>query len=160
MVLKPDDFTEQAQEVIGRSQEIVRRYSHAQWDVEHMLFALLEREEGVPAEILRKLEVSVTKMKDRLNELLEQGPKVEYQSNQIFVSPRAAAALERAKQEAERLNDDFITSEHLLVAIVQEDGGDAATVLSEFGIELEKVYQALQGIRGGHRANRCACGPL
>ena len=99
-------------------------------------------------------------MKDRLNELLEQGPKVEYQSNQIFVSPRAAAALERAKQEAERLNDDFITSEHLLVAIVQEDGGDAATVLSEFGIELEKVYQALQGIRGGHRANRCACGPL
>jgi len=158
MVLKPDDFTEQAQEVIGRSQEIVRRYSHAQWDVEHMLFALLEREEGVPAEILRKLEVSVTKMKDRLNELLEQGPKVEYQSNQIFVSPRAAAALERAKQEAERLNDDFITSEHLLVAIVQEDGGDAATVLSEFGIELEKVYQALQGIRGGHRATDARAG--
>ncbi len=152
MVLKPDDFTEQAQEVIGRSQEIVRRYSHAQWDVEHMLYALLEREEGVPAEILRKLDVSVTKMRDRLNELLEQGPKVEYQSNQIFVSPRAAAALERAKQEAERLNDDFITSEHLLVAIVQEDSGDAATVLSEFSIELEKVYQALQGIRGGHRA--------
>jgi ATP-dependent Clp protease ATP-binding subunit ClpC len=152
MVLKPDDFTEQAQEVIGRSQEIVRRYSHAQWDVEHMLFALLEREEGVPAEILRKLDVSVTKMRDRLNELLEQGPKVEHQSNQIFVSPRAAAALERAKQESERLNDDFITSEHLLVAIVQEDTGDAAKVLSEFGIELEKVYQALQGIRGGHRA--------
>jgi ATP-dependent Clp protease ATP-binding subunit ClpC len=152
MVLKPDDFTEQAQEVIGRSQEIVRRYSHAQWDVEHMLFALLEREEGVSAEILRKLGVSVTKMRDCLNEMLEQGPKVEYQSNQIFVSPRAAAALERAKEEAKRLNDDFITSEHLLVAIVQEDSGDAAKVLSEFGIELEKIYQALQGIRGGHRA--------
>ena len=152
MVLKPDDFTEQAQEVIGRSQEIVRRYSHAQWDVEHMFFALLEREEGVSAEILRKLGVSVTKMRDCLNEMLEQGPKVEYQSNQIFVSPRAAAALERAKEEAKRLNDDFITSEHLLVAIVQEDSGDAAKVLSEFGIELEKIYQALQGIRGGHRA--------
>ena len=49
------------------------------------------------------------------------------------------------------MNDDFIASEHLLVAIVQEDRSDAATVLSEFGIELEKVYQALQGIRGGHR---------
>ena len=117
MVLQPDDFTEQAQEVIGRSQEIVRRYSHAQWDVEHMLYALLEREEGVPAEILRKLDVSVTKMRDRLNELLEQGPKVEYQSNQIFVSPRAAAALERAKQEAERLNDDFITPQLFRIEI-------------------------------------------
>lgn len=65
-----------------------------------MLFALLECEAGGPAEILRKLGVSVTKMRDLLNELREQGLKVENHSNQIFVSPRAAAALERAKQEA------------------------------------------------------------
>ena len=55
MVLKPDDFTEQAQEIIGKSQEIVRRYQHSQWDVEHILMALLEQEEGVPAEILRQV---------------------------------------------------------------------------------------------------------
>ena len=151
MVLKPDDFTEQAQEVIGKSQEVVRNYRHSQWDVEHILLALLEQEEGVPAEILRELDVSVPSMRARLHELLEQGPKVENESSQIYVAPRAAKALERAKDEAKRLNDDFIGTEHLLVAVVQEDQGDSAKVLTEFKVELEKVYQALQGVRGSHR---------
>ena len=151
MVLKPDDFTEQAQEVIGKSQEVVRNYRHSQWDVEHILLALLEQEEGVPAEILRELDVSVPSMRARLHELLEQGPKVENESSQIYVAPRAAKALERAKDEAKRLNDDFIGTEHLLVAVVQEDQGDSAKVLAEFKVELESVYKALQGVRGSHR---------
>jgi ATP-dependent Clp protease ATP-binding subunit ClpC len=75
MVLKPDDFTEQAQEVLGRSQEIVRRYQHSQWDVEHILMALLEQDKGVPVEILGQLGVSIPEMRDRLNKLLEQGPE-------------------------------------------------------------------------------------
>ncbi len=151
MVMKQDDFTEQAQEIIGQSQEIVRRYKHSQWDVEHMLMALLEQKEGVPAEILRKLGISVPELHARLDELLEQGPKVAYESSQLYVAPRAARALERAKEEADRLNDEFIGTEHLLVAIVQEDKGDAPKVLNEFGVDLEKVYQALQAVRGAHR---------
>ena len=151
MVLKPDDFTEQAQEIIGKSQEIVRNYRHSQWDVEHILMALLEQEQGVPAEILRDLGVSVPAMRARLTGLLEQGPKVAVESSQIYVAPRAASALERAKAEAKRLNDDFIGTEHLLVAVLQEDQGDAATVLKESNVDLENVYQALQRIRGGHR---------
>ena len=151
MVMKPDDFTEQAQEIIGRSQEIVRRYRHSQWDVEHILMSLLEQEEGVPVEILQRLDVPVPEMRDRLNTLLEQGTKVANESSQIFVAPRAASALDRAKEEAGRLNDDFIGTEHLLVAIVQEDKGDSAKLMAEFKVDLERVYQALQGIRGGHR---------
>ena len=53
MVLRPDQFTDQAQEVLAKSQEIVRRYRHSQWDSEHVLMALLEQQEGVPAEVLR-----------------------------------------------------------------------------------------------------------
>ena len=151
MVLKPDDFTEQAQEIIGKSQEIVRGYRHSQWDVEHILVALLDQEKGVPADILRQLEIPVPAMRERVDQLLQQGPKAAYESTQIYVAPRAARALERAKQEAERLNDDFIGSEHLFVAVVQEDQGDAAKVLAEFKVDLERVYQALQGIRGTHR---------
>ena len=60
MVLRPDQFTEQAQEVISKSQDIFRRYRHSQWDVEHILMALLEREQGVPVEILKELGVSVS----------------------------------------------------------------------------------------------------
>ena len=89
MVLRPDQFTEQAQEVLGKSQEIVRRYKHSQWDSEHVLMALLEQKEGVPAEILRQLGVSIEQIHDRLHQLLEQIPKVAYESNQIYVTPRA-----------------------------------------------------------------------
>ena len=151
MVLKPDDFTEHAQEILGTSQEIVRRYKHSQWDVEHILMALLEQEEGVTAEILDKLGASRTAMRARLDGLLEQGPKVAYESSQIYVAPRAASLLDRAKEEAKRLNDDFIGTEHLLIAVVQEDQGDTPRVLKESGVELESVYQALQAVRGAHR---------
>ncbi len=151
MVLKPDEFTEQAQEVLGKSQEISRRYRHSQWDVEHMLMALLEQEQGVPAEALRQLGVSISAVRDRLHELLERAPKVAHESSQMFVTPRAARALERAKEEAKRLNDQFIGAEHLLIATVQEDQGDAAKVVSEFKIDLESIYKALQGIRGQRR---------
>ena len=151
MVLKPDEFTEQAQEVLGVSQEIVRRYSHSQWDAEHILMALLEQEEGVPAEVLRQLGVSIPAMRARLHDLLEQAPKVAHESSQIYVAPRAARVLERAKAEAERLNDDFISTEHMLVAVVQDGEGDAAKVLTESNVDLERVYQALQSVRGAHR---------
>ena len=151
MVLKPDNFTEQAQEVLGKSQEIVRRYKHSQWDVEHILMALLEQSKGVPAEILRQLGISTESMRERLHQLLEQGPKVAYESTQIYVAPRAAQTLERAKEEADRLSDEFIGTEHLLIAVVQEDQGDTATVIAEYKINLEEVYKALQGVRGTHR---------
>ena len=151
MVFKQSDFTEQAQQVLGESQELVRQYRHSQWDVEHVLMVLLTHEDGVPAEILRQVGIPIAEMRERLHELLDQAPKVAQESTQIFVAPRAAAALERAKSEAERLNDDFISSEHLLVSIVQEDKGEASQVIQEFNIDLEKVYQALQTVRGGHR---------
>ena len=151
MVFKQSDFTEQAQQVLGESQELVRQYRHSQWDVEHVLMVLLTHEDGVPAEILRQVGIPIAEMRERLHELLDQTPKVAQESTQIFVAPRAAAALERAKSEAERLNDDFISSEHLLVSIVQEDKGEASQVIQEFNIDLEKVYQALQTVRGGHR---------
>ena len=151
MVLRPDEFTEQAREVLGRSQEIVRRYRHSQWDVEHVLMSLLERDDGVAADMLKEIGVAVPDVRSRLDELLEAAPKVAYESTQIFVTPRAAKALERANEEAKRLGDDFIGPEHLLVAIVQGDDGATATVLSEFGVDLEKVYKALQAVRGDHR---------
>ena len=151
MVFKQSDFTEQAQQVLGESQELVRQYRHSQWDVEHVLMVLLTHEDGVPAEILRQVGIPIAEMRERLHELLDQAPKVAQESTQIFVAPKAAAALERAKSEAERLNDDFISSEHLLVSIVQEDKGEASQVIQEFNIDLEKVYQALQTVRGGHR---------
>ncbi len=151
MVMRSEDFTEQAREIIGRSHEAVRRHRHSQWDVEHVLSAILEDEEGVTAEVFRQTGVPQAAMREKVEALLAQAPKVAYESSQIFVTPRAKALLERARGEAQRLNDDYISAEHLLVAVVQEEQGEASRVLAEFGVDLEKVYQALAGIRGSHR---------
>jgi ATP-dependent Clp protease ATP-binding subunit ClpC len=151
MVLRPDDFTEQAKEVLQASQEIVLRYRHTQWDSEHVLLALLEQEKGIPAEVLRELGVNIEQMHQRLHSLLEKAPKVAQPSSQIFQTPRVQQMLDRAKVEKDRLQDDYISAEHLLVALTQENQGDVARVLKEFGITQEKVYQALQKVRGGHR---------
>ena len=151
MVLRPDQFTEQAQEVLASSQEILRRYRNSQWDAEHILMAILELEDGVPAEVLRSLGISIEAMRDSLHRLLDAAPKAASETNQVFVTPRAAGLLDMAKAEADRLNDEFVGTEHILVALAKEDHGDVAQVFQEFGIDLEKVYQSLQKIRGAHR---------
>ena len=153
MVLRPDQFTEQAQEVLHNSQELVRRYSHSQWDVEHILLALFELENGIPGEILAEIGVQVDALKAQLDRALEAAPKVANSATQIYATPRAARLLEDAKNEAERLKDDFIGAEHLFIAAVMQSQGDAAQVLKEYDIDQEKVYQALMEIRGSHRVD-------
>ena len=76
MVLRPDQFTEQAQEVLHNSQELVRRYSHSQWDVEHILLALLELENGIPGNILAEMGVPADAVKAQLDRALDAAPKV------------------------------------------------------------------------------------
>jgi ATP-dependent Clp protease ATP-binding subunit ClpC len=151
MVLKPDDFTEQAQEILGQSQQVVRRYKHSQWDVEHVFMALLEQPDGVAGRILTELGVPIDQMRNRLHQTLDVSPKLEYESNQIFMTPRARDMLAAATEEAKRLNDDFISSEHLLIGVAKEDKGDAAALLKEFKVDVEAIYQALQRVRGSHR---------
>ena len=151
MVLRPENFTEQAREVLRESQEMVRRYRHSQWDAEHILMALLQQEQGVPASILTELGASADTMRDRLHAMLDAAPKLSSESNQIFMTPRAERALARAKAEADRFNDEFVSYEHLLIALTQEEGGPVAHVLREYGIDAEKVYRALQKVRGSHR---------
>ena len=151
MVLRPDSFTEQAQEVLRQSQEIVRRYRHSQWDAEHILMALLGQDEGVPTDLLKELEAPREAMRAHLHNLLEQSPKLDNQTNQIFMTPRAEGTLSRAKAEADRLGDQYVSAEHLLIALTQERQGHVAGVLSKYGLDTEKVYQALHKVRGSHR---------
>ena len=151
MVLKPDNFTEQAQEVLANSQELVRQYHHSQWDVEHILLALLQLERGLPVEIMESLGVNVYTMEARVEQALDNSPKLDHETTQVYAAPRAVRAVGDAKAEAERLNDEFIGTEHLLIGIVLTCDGDTADILKEYGIDQEKVYQALQEIRGSAR---------
>jgi ATP-dependent Clp protease ATP-binding subunit ClpC len=150
--LKPERFTEQAQELLGASQEVVRRYHHKQWDVEHVLLALLEQEEGTPRDILQALGADIDAVKNRVGATLQGFPKATHEAGQIHATPRIAALLENANREADRLKDEFVSTEHFLIAIAAETGGEAAAILTGPGITQEKIYQALQEVRGAHRA--------
>ena len=151
MVLRPENFTEQAREAIGASQEILRQLQHSQWDSEHILMALLDQDKGVAIDIMTEMGVYVDAIKTRLTAILGKAPKVASQTNQIFVTPRVEALLNRSKVEADRLGDDFIGTEHLFIALTQEEQGGVAEVLKQHNVDTERVYQALQKVRGDHR---------
>ncbi len=151
MVMGPERFTEQAQEAITQSQEILNRYRHNQWDSEHIFLALLEQEKGVPAEVLSLLNINLDSLHGRIHRILEQSSKVNGHRNQMFITPKLADFFERCEIEAKRLNDEFIGTEHMLVAVVQEEQTELSGILSSLNVTTESVYQALQKVRGSHR---------
>ena len=149
--LRPENFTEAAREAIGASQRLVRQYRHTQWDLEHLFLALLEQEQGVPAQVLGKLGADPAAIRAQVAAALERSPRLDYEPSQIYPTPRAARVLENAKSEADRFKDELISVEHLLIAITQESTGESAEILRANGVDTEKVYQALQAVRGQHR---------
>ncbi len=151
MVMRPDKYTEKAQEVMRTSQELVKEKNHNQWDVEHLVLAMLEQTEGVTLEILEKLGADTAGMIAKFERALTKTPTVAYPSQNIYITPRISALLDRAAEEMKRLRDELIGIDHLLVAAVEERDGDTPDIFKEFGVEKEKVYQALQEIRGSHR---------
>jgi len=146
-------FTEQAQEALAASQQLVMQYHHSQWDVEHILLALLQQEKGLVGDILGELGVDVEAMRQEVISALEKSPRVAYEGAQLYATPRITQLIKVAGDEADRLKDEFIGTEHLLQAIVEEEKGEAASILQGFGVDREKIYQARQKLRGAHRVD-------
>jgi len=151
--MRQERFTEQAQEALQASQQMAMQYKHSQWDVEHILLSLLIQQQGLVGEILKELKVDVEAIRNQLEQTLESTPKVAYQTGQIYATPRIAQLMQKADEEAQRLKDDFISTEHLLIGMTSETKGEAATILRDAGITQEKVYEALKKVRGGHRVD-------
>jgi len=149
--MKQERFTELAQEALAASQELVHQYQHGQWDVEHILLALLQQEKGLVGDILKELDVATETVRQQVETTLQKSPRVAFEASQIYATPRIAQLLKKADEEANRLKDEFISTEHLLIAIISEEKGEAAAILKHFGVGQEKVYGALQKLRGGHR---------
>jgi len=157
--MRQERFTEQAQEVLGASQQLVSRFRNSMWDVEHIFLALLEQQNGLAVEILKRMNVNLTAMKKRVYDVLNSYPKIADQPRsaiggiQIYPTPRVAQALQAAIGEADRLNDEYVGVEHLLIAIASEASGDSVSILKEFDVDQEKIYQSLLNIRGSHRVD-------
>ncbi len=153
MVLKQNDFTEQAQEALSMSQQLVVQMRHSQWDAEHLLSGLLQVQNSLSAQILGALGVDTSDLMQEIQAKLEESPKIGGSSSQpqIYPTPRVQKAIEVAKEEATRLKDELIGADHLLVALSKESGGDLADIFQRHNITEERVYQALLEVRGSAR---------
>ena len=154
-MMRQDRFTEQAQKVLASSQEMVRRSRQSQWDVEHVLLALAT-EDGLAAQIFKALEVDTKRLAGQAEASLDAAPKLAHDVVQVYTTPRVVNMLERANAEAERLKDEYVGVEHLLIAIAAITDGtrdyeNSASILREHAITQERIYDALHKIRGPHR---------
>ena len=151
MVMKKDRYTEKAWESMGTSEAMVRTLRHNQLDVEHLVLAMLQQQDGPVPQIMELLGADTPSLANKFLQALTKTPTVAYPSQTIYITPRFSMLQDRAAAEMDRLRDEFIGVDHLLVAAVEEREGDTPDIFKEFGIEKEKVYQALQEIRGTHR---------
>ncbi|KPL84824.1 Clp protease ATP-binding protein [Thermanaerothrix daxensis] len=149
-----DRFTERAQEAAQRAAEIIQRYGHNQIDTEHILLALIEQPQGVIPQILEILKVDASMLADRLDYILRTSPKASIfggGAGQIFITPRVKRIIDQANEEANRLKDEYISTEHIFLAILSERNTPAARLLEGAGITRERVLDAIMQIRGGQR---------
>jgi ATP-dependent Clp protease ATP-binding subunit ClpC len=153
-MMRFDRFTERAQDAAVRAYEILQRYGHNQVDTEHMLLALLEQPDGVIPQMLEKMGVDLQAIKSRLDEVLRASPKAAIYgggAGQVFITPRVKRVVDIANEEANRLKDDYISTEHLFLAILSERRTAVARILAEAGITKERVVDVITEIRGGQR---------
>lgn len=149
-----DKFTERAQDAAARAYQIVQRYGHSQVDTEHIFLALLEQGEGAVAQIMEHLSADIPALVDRLDAALRATPKVNVYGGgvgQIFYTPRVRTVIELAQSEATQLKDEFISTEHIFLAVLSERNTATARILQEFNITRERVSDAIQQLRGGRK---------
>jgi ATP-dependent Clp protease ATP-binding subunit ClpC len=151
-MMRFDKFTERAQEAAQRAAEISQRYGHNQIDTEHVLMALIEQSEGVVGQILELITVDPDVLSKKLDDVLRSSPKANIfggGTGQIFITPRVKRVMELANEEASKLKDEFISTEHLFLAILGEKNTPASRLLIEMGVDRKRVLEAIMTIRGG-----------
>tara|TARA_Y100000590_G_scaffold343860_1_gene393041 strand:+ start:3006 stop:5423 length:2418 start_codon:yes stop_codon:yes gene_type:complete len=150
--MRPDRFTEKAQEVLAASQELVQSMNHTQWDIEHILLAIMKQNKSLGVEILEIAGIDVSMLRREVQLCLDKAAKSSTpNSTQIFVTPRLQELFQNAETEATRLKDEYIGIEHLLISMAKEREGDISILFKKFHISEEQLYAALQEVRGEAR---------
>ena len=147
-----EKLTLKAQEALQEAKAIAERKNHQQIEVEHLLLALLEQKEGIVVPILQKLGGNTDLIVSQLEQELSRIPKVTGGgAGQVYLSSRVNEILNIAWKEAEKLTDEYVSTEHLLIAIADEKRGAACQILQRNGVTRDGIYRVLQEIRGPHR---------
>jgi ATP-dependent Clp protease ATP-binding subunit ClpB len=144
-----DKLTLKAQEAVQAAQDMAAKRHHQQMDPEHLLLALVEQMDGVVLPLLKKLGADPNRIKADIEEALNKLPRVEGLV-QTYLSPRLGRLFDKAEQEAERLKDEYVSTEHLLIAEADGDGV-ARDILARHGVNKDRIFTVLVDIRGSQR---------
>jgi len=153
-MMRFDRFTERAQEAAQRAAEIIQRYGHTQIDTEHILLALIEQPQGVIPQLFATLNIDGENFKERLDYILRTSPKANIfggGAGQVLITPRVKRIVDQANQEAYNLKDDYISTEHLFLAILSERNTPSSRLLEDVGITRQRVMDAIDELRGGQK---------
>jgi len=143
-------FTIKAQEALQKAQRMAGEHGHQQVEPEHLLSGLLEDPKGLSASMVKKLGAPLASIRTRIQEEIQRFPKVSGAVGQSYVSQELNAVLEKSIKESEKLKDEYISVEHLLLAL-SEAKSPAGQILRENGLTQDAILKVLQEIRGGHR---------
>ncbi|NIS69370.1 MAG: AAA family ATPase, partial [Proteobacteria bacterium] len=146
-------MTEKTQEALQSAQTIAARFGHQQIDPEHLLLALLEQREGLVPRILTTMGVSAEEIKSSVDKHLAGLPQVSGTgAGQMYMSQRLGKVLDAAEKASQKLRDDYISVEHLLIALVDEGtSSPGGQILTQAGVSREAVMKALASVRGHQR---------
>ena len=150
-MVRYNKFTVKAQEAVADAQNIAGERHHQFIEVEHLLLALVRQEGGTVPSLLAKLGADAATIASEMEAELKKVPKVTGAVGQVQISPRLSALFEEALAEADRMKDEYISTEHLFLAIAEEKKGAAPEVLRAHGIDRDRVLKALAEVRGSQR---------
>jgi ATP-dependent Clp protease ATP-binding subunit ClpC len=156
-MMRFDRFTEKAQEAAMRAYEILQHYKHTQVDTEHMFLALVQQEDGTIPTILQQIEANTDVITRKLETALESAPKASNTpygnapTAQVFITPRLKRVMDVALEEANKLKDEYVGTEHIFLAIASERNTPSANILREAGVTKERIGEAIQELRKGQR---------
>jgi ATP-dependent Clp protease ATP-binding subunit ClpB len=151
--MRLDKLTVKAQEALQEAKNLADRYNQQQIEAEHLLLALAEQPDGIVIPILQKIGVDVDQLKTRLDEYLRSQPQVYGAGgvDQLFISPRLNKILEAAWKEAQSMKDEYMSTEHMLLAIADDTDPASPQILKGVGATKDRIFGALTSIRGGQR---------
>src|ERR1043165_4414396 len=147
--MRLDKYTLRGQEAIQSAIELAERNQHQQVEPEHLLIAMLEQPEGIVRPVLGKLGANVAVILNDTQAAVARFPRV--QGGQQYFSPRLSQIFTAAQQQADKMQDEFISTEHLLLAIVDEKDGEAGKILRQHGVKKEDLFKVIEQTRGGTR---------
>ncbi len=150
-MIRSEKMTIKTQEALGAAQQLAASRQNGSIEPEHLLFAMLDQEGGLLGPILQKIGANPAHVRSKVEEALRRLPQTTGSGVQIYLSSSLHHALDTALREAEAMNDEFVSTEHLLLGLIEEKGSNVASMLADSGISRDAALSALKDLRGDER---------